>query len=237
MIDVHALEMLAEPRQLAESTVADGPVGQQARESREDAQTVTTHAGIAGEEGGHHHVGRILVDTSVCGIERLALHIGADRILQAIIELLNAVAIAIERCHELFEHFTLIAIVGIADALEGTTQRKGRHRERTILRSGIAHIHILDALARCHRTGGIQVDLEVLHRLESHAQLQILGLIGRGGRGNAITHEQPVVLACLLDVGVADESESEIKSRRHQTTPSRLSEGIADIRQESRQRH
>ena len=151
--------------------------------------------------------------------------------------MLDAVAVAIERCHELFEHLTLIAIVGIADALEGTTQRKGRHRERTILRGGIAYIHILDALARCHRAGSIQVNLEVLHRLECHAQLQILGLIGRGGRGNAITHEQPVVLACLFDVGVADESESKIKSRRHQTAPSRLSEGIADIRQESRQRH
>ena len=72
MVQIHALEERAEPGQAAQSAVADGPVGQQAAQCGEDVKTAAAHAGIAGQEGRHEHIGAVGPHPTVFGIEGLS---------------------------------------------------------------------------------------------------------------------------------------------------------------------
>ena len=61
MAEVDTLEVFAEPRQLAQAAVLDGPVGQHTLERGEDGEPLATHIGVGSEEGGNHHVGTVFV--------------------------------------------------------------------------------------------------------------------------------------------------------------------------------
>ncbi len=71
VVDVDALEVLLEHLQLAQAAVGDAPVGQHRQHRGEEAQTgpLRIAAGIGGEEGRYHHVGRVAAHATVGGVE------------------------------------------------------------------------------------------------------------------------------------------------------------------------
>lgn len=185
MVDVHTLEVVTEPRQLAQSAVADGPVRQQSAQSREERERLATHARIGIEEGWHHHIGTVWVDRCALGIKLASCQGGTSWIGHTLVLLFHTAAEAIERGDKLLECLAAITTVGAAHSLEGGAQRDSGHLEGSALRGRRALIHILYALLRGHRARGNEVYLQVLHWLQCHANLQVLGLArdGRGGDG------------------------------------------------------
>ena len=80
VVEVDRLEVVAEPRHLAETAVADGPVGEQSAECGEDVERLATHGGIGGEERGNHDIGTVASHLSVLGVEGLSAVGRRDRI-------------------------------------------------------------------------------------------------------------------------------------------------------------
>ena len=62
-------------------------------------------------------------------------------------------------------------------------------------------------------TRGIEVDLQVAHRLQHSTDLQVFIVVdgGRGG-GNIVVSEQPSVVEGFVDIAIVDESEGEVKA-------------------------
>ena len=87
------------------------------------------------------------------------------------------------------------------------------------------------------RATGIQINLEVTHRLQGHAQLQVLRVIRRGWRGYGVGNQQPIVCPGSLDVRIIHHTKGEVEARRECAWCLGLPESIAHRRQESRQRH
>ncbi len=100
----------------------------------------------------------------------------------------------------------------------------------------VALIHVLYALCRGLRAGGIEVYLQVIDRLKGHAKLQVLGAVSGRRGGHTVVGKQPATLTGTVYVAVSNETEGKVESRREcVTTP--LSEGLADNRHETGQRH
>ena len=150
---------------------------------------------------------------------------------------LNTLTESVERLAELLERATAVAVVGVARSFEGGAQGEGRHGECSALRGGITSVHVLHGTRCGLRARGIEVDFEVLHRLDGHAQLQVLGLVARGGSCHRVGDEKPSVLACPLDERVASHTEREVESGSHHTGGTRLTEQVAHGGHEARQRH
>ena len=182
MVDVDALEVVAEPGQLAQAAVAQCPVGQQVLQGREDVERVAANVGICREEGGHHDVGTVLVHAAVCGVERFAGQrrhggIGGIGILR-----LHTALETVERLAEALKGLGIVAVGGIAHAVEGALERRGGHGERAVLGGGHALIHVLHLLAALLGARGVEVDFQVAHRLQGHAKLEVLRAVGGGRR-------------------------------------------------------
>ena len=71
VVDVDALEIFLEHLQLAQAAVGEAPVGQHRQHGGEETQAggAGIAARIGGEEGGYHHVGRVLAHAAVGGVE------------------------------------------------------------------------------------------------------------------------------------------------------------------------
>lgn len=172
MVEVNALEQLAEPRKLAETAISDGPVGQHADELGEYLKPIATHAGIGIEEGGYHDVTTILIDFAILGclgmdvrtMLPLTVHIHSTIILP-----LDALLIAVERGYELIERLGVIAIGGTTHGLEGRTDGDGGHSEGATLRGRRTLVHVLDALGGGDGTYCVEINLQVLDGFEGHA--------------------------------------------------------------------
>ena len=149
--------------------------------------------------------------------------------------LFHPIAEVLQRTHELFEGLAAVTTVSISHSLESRTNRDGSHLEASALGSRSSLIHILYALLRGHGTHGIQVNLQVLHRFQRHTNLEIFRFARSSRSSDGIVEQQPVVLSCLLDVTIANETEGEIQTRRHDALFG-LSESITDRRQEAWQR-
>ena len=117
MVEVETLEHLLHLRQLGQSAVAHGPVGQERGEFGEDVKPAAARR-IGVEEGGYHHVGGIGRHRAVGRVERLAGQGGACGIRGTGIVCLNPVAVGCERTHEFFKRLALIALVGRAGLLK-----------------------------------------------------------------------------------------------------------------------
>ena len=149
--------------------------------------------------------------------------------------LFHPIAEVLQRTHELFEGLAAVTTVSISHSLESRTNRDGSHLEASALGSRSSLIHILYALLRGHGTHGIQVNLQVLHRFQRHTNLEIFRFARSSRSSDRIVEQQPVVLSCLLDVTIANETEGEIQTRRHDALFG-LSESITNRRQEAWQR-
>ena len=62
VVDVDTLEAVGKPGNLRQSAIAHRPVGQHARQGREQVERAARAAGIGSKEGRYEHIGRILVD-------------------------------------------------------------------------------------------------------------------------------------------------------------------------------
>src|SRR3712207_9276475 len=67
----------------------------------------------------------------------------------------------------------VIAAAGVANALQGASERDGCHGERAVLRGWRAVIHVLNALSTGVAARGVEVNSEVAERLEHGSDLQI----------------------------------------------------------------
>ena len=75
VVDVDALEVFLEHLQLAQAAVGEAPVGQHRQHGGEETQAggAGIAARIGGEEGGYHHVGRVLAHTAVgCNLSSIS---------------------------------------------------------------------------------------------------------------------------------------------------------------------
>ena len=201
--------------QLGESAIAQRPVGQQAGECWEKVEFAATTRGIGIEEGRNHDGSTILFD-------RLAI-LGSCTCL----EFGQGIA-------EAFEDLGGIAVIGIANALEGRAKRQGGHGERAALGGGHALVLILNAAGARLGTRRVEVDLQVAQGFQRGTQLQVGGEIGGSRRGDAVV--EPSVVAGLVEERVVGQSEGEAESRGHDATGA-LSEGVANLRHEARERH
>ena len=236
VVDVHTLEVLTEPRQLAQAAIAHRPVWQEPAQCREDGERTAAHRGIGIEECRNHHITTIRINRCAGSIILASTQGRTRRIYRSGILRLHPLAETIERVDKLLESLAAITTVGISDALESRTQRDGSHLESSALGGRCTLIHILYALLRGHGAGGRKVYLEILDRFQGGTQLQILGLAGSSRRSNRVVAEQPVVVSCLSDIAVIHQSEGEIQSRRHRSH-FLLSEGITHVRSKARQKH
>src|SRR5574344_1750792 len=98
-------------------------------------------------------------------------------------------------------------------------------------------IHILYALRLIDSATRREVDLHVRDRLQCHPHLQVLCGVGGGGSSHTVISQQPSTVVALVDEVVARKSEGKAQSRCHRPTRVALTEGIACIRDESRERH
>ena len=119
MIDVHTLEVVAEPRQLAESTVANRPVWQQAAQRWEYRERTAAHRCIGIEEGRNHHITTVLVNRGAGCIKLTSAQRRTRRINRSGILRLYSLAEAFERVDKLLESLALVTTVGITHSLEG----------------------------------------------------------------------------------------------------------------------
>ena len=103
VVDVDALQMVADPGEFREAGVAHSPVGQHAGDGREDVERIACAHGIGREEGRHEDIGAIGVDIAegAWGILVLRLH--------TLLELGDEFT-------EVVEGIRLIAIGGVAHA-------------------------------------------------------------------------------------------------------------------------
>lgn len=71
VVDVDALEVLLEHLQLAQAAVGEAPVGQHREHRGEEIEAggAGIAAGVGGEEGRYHHIGRVLAHAAVGGVE------------------------------------------------------------------------------------------------------------------------------------------------------------------------
>ena len=229
MIDVDALEMVAQPGQLRQSRIAHRPVGQQAREYWEHIERAASTHRIGVEEGRNQHVAAIAIHLIDGGTVEGCRTFGRILRLHTIAERSNLIA-------ELIERGTVVAVVSIAHTLQCTTNRDGSHIERTTIGSGRAGIHKLHAAGLVDGSCGGEVNLQVADGLQGSTNLQVLRSRRAGRRSDVIVAEQPSIVASRLHILVASKSEGEAQTRRQHATV-RLSEGVAHIRQEAWQRH
>ena len=230
------LQVVADPGEVGESLVAEGPVGEHARQGGEDVERRGdgVAAGVGSEEGRHHDVGAVFVHGSVGGVEGSAVA-HACRVLGSHVLLFHASLYHIQVVLEVFERLALVAVVGVATALEGGLDADGGHVEGSGLRRRVAGEHILDALCVIYCATGVEVNLQVGQRFQRGFDLNVFHAVGGGCIGEAVAVDEPVVLLGAVDVAVADETEGEVQSRRHQSSRLALSEHVAHIRLESRQ--
>ena len=236
MVDVHTLEVLAEPRQLAQSAITHRPVWQESAQCREDGERTAAHRSIGIEECRNHHITTIRINRCAGSIILASTQGRTHRIYRSGILRLHPLAETIERVDKLLESPAAITTVGISDALESRTQRDGSHLKNSALGGRCTLIHILYALLRGHGAGGRKIYLEILDRFQGGTQLQVLGLAGSSRRSDRVVAEQPVVFSCLSYIAVIHQSEGEIQSRRHRSH-FLLSEGITHVRSKARQKH
>ena len=136
---------------------------------------------------------------------------------------------------ELVEGLRAVAVVGIAHSLECALDGNGGHVEGAAKGGGMAGIHELHAARAVLGAAGVEVDLQVADGLEGGTELEVLVVLAGRRCGHAVVAEQPVALEGLADIGVARESEGEVEARREEVARA-LSEHIAHVRHESRQR-
>ena len=173
MVDVHALEDIAKQRELGKSAITNRPVGQQSGECREDVKCRATASRIGAEESRDEHVARIRIDPSHSDRRAVSIqHIGPC----AMILCLHPSVELGSRSAEPIERSRMIAVRGIAHALEGTANRDGGHVERAIQRGGRTSIHELHALRPRHGARCREVNLQVAYRFKRSLQLQVLSL-------------------------------------------------------------
>ena len=204
--------------QLGESTIAKCPVGQQLRKRRNEVKIATSAERIGIQESGNH-------DSSTIGLDvgsAIMCHCHLAETRQSITE-----AIKDRRG---------ITTVSIAHALESRGNGNGGHVKRTRLGGRLACVHILNAARTTLHARGIKVYLQVASRFEGGTYLQVGSLIGYCWCGNAISHNQPPVFQCLVNIGIARKAKGEAQARSHHITFA-LSKEIANIGCEARQSH
>ena len=159
--------------------------------------------------------------------------IGIDGIL---VLCLHSAAEPFYRVAELRKRLALVSGRGITDAVKGTLQRHRRHGKRTVERRGISLIHELNTLCGGLRTRCVQVNLQVLHRLQCHTQLQVIGIV-RTSSCHGVAQMQPSLVLRLIDIRVTHKAKGEVESRRQGIGTSCLSECLTDSWHESRKTH
>ena len=223
MIDIEALEIVAEPRQLTQTAVSQRPVGQHTAKRGEDVKRTATAGCVGIEEGRNEHVATVLLHLS------RTLYTGIAR--------LNTVAEGCYRGTELLKRLRAITIVGIAHTLERTLQTHCRHRKRTTVCRRHAFIHILYALRLVHCATCREVDLHVTEGLQRHPHLKVLTRIGGGRCCHTVIGHQPSSLVALVDKVIARKSKGKAQTRCHCPATVALTEGISRLWDESRKRH
>ncbi len=114
--EVDALEMVAHPGQVAQTSVVDAPVGQHPEQGREDVERAASCIGI--KECRYHDIGTILVYCSVFGIEGAA-HACSCRILYASVAVFDSPLIYVQVVLELLEGPAIVAVSCRAGAGKG----------------------------------------------------------------------------------------------------------------------
>ena len=118
------LEMVAQPRQFAESGISQRPVRQHVFESREDVERRTAAGGVGAEEGWYEHVGTVLSYAAYLGVECRAAELGAEGVGGACgingvgILSFHLCAERLQRGAERLEGLRPVTVVGIAHTLE-----------------------------------------------------------------------------------------------------------------------
>ena len=204
--------------QFGESRIAKCPVGQQLRKRRNEVKIATSAERIGIQESGNH-------DSSTIGLDvgsAIMCHCHLAETWQSITETI--------------EDRRGITTVSIAHALESRGNGNGSHVKRTRLGGRLACVHILDAARTTLHARGIKVYLQVASWFEGGTYLQVGSLIGYCRCGNAISHNQPPVFQCFVDIGIARKAKGEAQARSHHIAFA-LSKEIADIGCETRQGH
>ena len=204
--------------QLGESTIAKCPVGQQLRKRRNEVKIATSAERIGIQKSGNHNSSTIGLDVG----SAIMCHCHLAETWQSITETI--------------EDRRGITTVSIAHALESRGNGNGGHVKRTRLGGRLACVHILDAARTTLHARGIKVYLQVASRFEGGTYLQVGSLIGYCRCGNAISHYQPPVFQCFVNIGIARKAKGEAQARSHHITFA-LSKEIANIGCEARQGH
>ena len=214
MVEGDTLEVVTNPRQVGEALVGEAPVWQNAGERREEVKRrgVGTTAGVGSEEGRNHHVGAVLIDGAVGGVEAAAVAY-AFGVAGAHITVLHALLDDVKIVNKAAERLAAVAVVGIAATAEGGANADGGHVEGAGLRRRTTLIHELHALVAVHGSAGVDVNLEIGEGFKGSLDLYVLGAGGGGRRCHAVTVEQPAALLGTVDVAVADEAESVVQTR------------------------
>ena len=102
VVDVDALEVLLEHLQLAQSAVGEAPVGQHRQHGGEEAQArgIGIAAGVGGQEGGYHHVGRVAAYAAVGGVEGHACQGGSLGVYGSAVLALHTALHGLEALHK-----------------------------------------------------------------------------------------------------------------------------------------
>ena len=229
---IDALEVVAHPRQIAETLIVDAPVGEHFQERREDVERSSSCIGL--EESWHHNIGTILVDGSVFGVEGAA-HACSLWIADASVLVFYALLIDTEVILELLKGLAIIAIACISDACECRTDANGSHVERTAMGRRYA-VHVLNALVAIVSTAHVKVYLEVCEGLKRHLNLYVLSLGNSGRCGYAVASQQPAAAFSLIEITVVHKTKCEIESRSKHASNLPLTEHIAHFGEEARYR-
>ena len=236
MSELYALEMVAQEGQVGESLVCHTPVGKHLGQRWEYVETasvgIATRVGC--QEGRDHHVAAVLAHRSVLWVEGSRVpHITG--IGGAAVALLDTLLIDVEILLELIEVLVVVSVVDIPIAGEGCFQADGGNVERAASSCWVAQIHVLDALVVVVCPTHAEINLQIGEGLQAGFDLHVF-CTGCGSRsGDAVGHQQPAVFLCLIDIAVANQSESEIHTRAECSSHFLLSQHVAYIRQEARQ--
>ena len=192
MIQVQALQMFLHPREFRQTTVTDGPVWQQSRDSREDRQRLASTSGVGCQEGGDHRLSRILRPRTLLEFR--------------------------QHLTEFVEGSGMIAVIGITDTRKGTFQRDGRHIKRTAEGGRHTLEHILNTTGLIVRTTRIQVDLQIWEGFQHSTDLQVLRTVDRSRCRDVVVHQQPTPIHRLVDIMIAHQSEGKVESWCHHSS-------------------
>ena len=128
MVEIETLKHFLHPRQLGQTTISNGPVGQHFGQGREDFQSATACC-IGIEEGGYHDFGSVRTDCAVGGVEWFTGIKGSFGIDGSGIPRLYLLAVAFKGVNELGEGLGLVTFVRRTCSFKCRTNGNGGHGE------------------------------------------------------------------------------------------------------------